>query len=349
MLGTVCLVSVLLLILPISSPFPADWKSSSAAQEIVGAQSTERLSKALSLEELQDILKTTPAEDRLRASSQYYTSGAHLAGKNQSQAEWTRDQWRASGVGADLVEYEVYLNYPQSHRLALLKTNKDNESTVEFEAKLKENVLEEDPTSGLDEQIPTFHGYSANGNVTAQYLFVNYGTYQDFEDLRAANISLEGKIAIAKYGGVFRGLVMKRAEELGMVGAILYTDPGDDGPKEKDGVAPYPEGFAREPSSVQRGSAQYLSKLPVHDRCNPSLPLASRRCISWRPHDPWLPIQTRSTSPINRGSNTQHSFPPDLLRRRYSHPNSTEWPWTQSLYIQQVLAKGWTWLQRRRL
>ncbi|KAI9656119.1 MAG: hypothetical protein M1831_004690 [Alyxoria varia] len=306
MLGTVCLVSILLLILPIASPFPADWKSSGAAQAPIGDQPPRRASEGLSLKELQDILKSTPAEDRLRASSEYYTSGAHLAGKNQSQAEWTRDQWRASGVEANLVDYDVYINYPQSHRLALLKTSDDQDTTVEYEAKLKENVLEEDPTSGLKEQIPTFHGYSANGNVTAQYLFVNYGTYQDFEDLRAANVSLEGKIAIAKYGGVFRGLIMKRAEELGMIGAILYTDPGDDGPKEKDGVAPYPEGYAREPSSVQRGSAQYLSVAPGDPTTpgypsKPGVPRKSTEGVI--PRIPSLPISYEDAVPLLKALN----------------------------------------------
>jgi N-acetylated-alpha-linked acidic dipeptidase len=121
-------------------------------------------------------------------------------------------------------------------------------------------VLKEDATSQLAERIPIFHGYSASGNVTAPYVFVNYGTYKDFEELQAANVSLEGKIALAKYGGVFRGLKVKRAQELGMVGVVMYTDPGDDGEvTEKNGNATYPDGPAREPSSVQRGSVQFLS------------------------------------------------------------------------------------------
>jgi N-acetylated-alpha-linked acidic dipeptidase len=115
----------------------------------------------------------------------------------------------------------------------------------------------------LENRIPTFHGYSASGNVTAPYVYVNYGTYQDFEDLVKANISLEGKIAIAKYGGIFRGLKVKRAEDLGMAGVVLFTDPGDDGiTTDENGVEQYPEGAARNPTSVQRGSTQFLSFAP---------------------------------------------------------------------------------------
>lgn len=150
----------------------------------------------------------------------------------------------------------MYLNYPLDHRLALLESGE-----VKFEATLEEPVLEQDATTGLDDRIPVFHGYSANGNVTAPYVFCNYGTYDDFEDLLEAKISLKGKIALVKYGGIFRGLKVKRASELGMIGAVIFTDPGDDGEvTEANGYKPYPEGPARHPLSVQRGSVSYLCK-----------------------------------------------------------------------------------------
>jgi N-acetylated-alpha-linked acidic dipeptidase len=198
---------------------------------------------ALEYEELQSILLNTPDAELARQSSQYYTSGPHLAGKNLSQALWTLERWQEYGIASSIVDYDVYINYPKGHRL-----------------ELEENVLDEDKSSQLVARVPTFHGYSASGNVTAPYVFVNYGTYRDFEELQAANISLAGKIALAKYGGVFRGLKVKRAQELGMIGCVMYSDPGDDGEvTAENGVATYPDGPAREPSSVQRGSVQFLS------------------------------------------------------------------------------------------
>ena len=214
----------------------------------------------------------TPKEEKAQEWSRYYTSGPHLAGKNYSQAEWTQERWEEFGIKADIVAYDTYINYPLGHRLALYEKDSsailDTDSgadiwKVKFEASLEEDVLEEDSTTGLENRIPTFHGYSASGNVTAPYVFVNYGTYQDYEDLIQANVSLEGKIAVAKYGGIFRGLKIKRAQDLGMVGAVLYSDPGDDGPvTEANGVAAYPNGPARNPTSVQRGSTQFLSFAP---------------------------------------------------------------------------------------
>jgi N-acetylated-alpha-linked acidic dipeptidase len=224
----------------------------------------------LKYEELLDILSATPEEEKAREWSKYYTSGPHLAGKNLSMAEWTRDRWQEWGVlQTEIVPYDVYINYPLGHRLAFLEKENDAKGEdpslaawkVKYEAGLEEDVLKDDPTTGRKDRIMTFHGYSASGNVTGQYVFVNYGTYYDFEDLVAANVSLKGKVALAKYGGIFRGLKVKRAEELGMIGCVIYSDPGDDGEVTKEnGDKTYPDGPARNPSSVQRGSVQDIGE-----------------------------------------------------------------------------------------
>lgn len=119
---------------------------------------------------------STPSEAKAKEWSQYYTSGPHLAGKNYSQAAWTRDRFEEFGIPAEIVTYEIYTNYPVSHRLALLQgkdasnssiTRRDNAFhdekafKVVFEASLEEDVLQADPTTGLKNRIPTFHGYSA--------------------------------------------------------------------------------------------------------------------------------------------------------------------------------------------
>jgi len=37
-------------------------------------------------------------------------------------------------------------------------------------------------------------------------VYVNYGSKEDFDELKAKGVDLHGKIAIARYGWVFRGL-----------------------------------------------------------------------------------------------------------------------------------------------
>lgn len=260
-------------------------------------------SDGLAYDKLKEILIATPDGEKAREWSRYYTAGAHLAGKNLSQAEWTRDRWTEWGVDhAEVVAYDVYINYPLDHRLALLRGGQ-----VEYEASLEEDVLEEDPTTGLPDRIPTFHGYSASGNVTASYVFCNYGTFADFEDLQNANVSLAGKIALVKYGGIFRGLKVKRASELGMIGVVIYSDPGDDGEvTELNGYKAYPDGPARNPSSVQRGSTQYLSIAPGDPTTigYPSKPGVPRQPVDGKiPDIPSLPISYQDALPLLRALN----------------------------------------------
>lgn len=231
------------------------------------SQSRGQNGQRLSYQELESIFLETPSSELAEKWLYYYTSGPHLAGKNLSQAEWTRDRWEEWGVSSDIVSYDTYINYPVDHSLSLLREVGGDGNTktweVAFKASLEEDVLEDDPTTALEDRIPTFHGYSASGNVTASFVYVNYGTYQDYQDLVDAGIQLEGKIAIAKYGGIFRGLKVKRAQELGVIGVLIYSDPGDDGEYTiANGYDSYPKGPARHPNSVQRGSVEFLSVSP---------------------------------------------------------------------------------------
>ena len=255
-LGAVLVVALILFLVPCPASREHDPESASKLPHKSWPQT-----QGLSYKHLQEVLHDTPSAENAREWTRYYTSGPHLAGKNLSQAVWTRERWQEFGVqDTEIISYDLFINYPRDHRLALLKKSGDS-TEVSFEASLEEDVLKEDPTTGLPDRVPTFHGYSASGNITAQFVYANFGTFDDFQDLADANIDLEGKIAIVKYGRNFRGLKVKRAQELGMVGVIMYDDPQSDGEiTEENGYKPYPEGPARNPSAVQRGSVQFLSK-----------------------------------------------------------------------------------------
>ncbi|KAI2468776.1 glutamate carboxypeptidase [Annulohypoxylon bovei var. microspora] len=190
--------------------------------------------------------------------SYYYTHGAHLAGKNLSMAEWTADRWRENGWNSSVVSYDVYLNYPVNKSLSLTYSN----GTI-YQPDLEEAVLDEDETTSYPNRIPTFHGYSASGSADAEFVYIGRGQQVDFDRLNELGVPLEGKVAVAKYGGPFRGLKVKNAQENGMIGVVIFTDTSDDGNiTEANGYAPYPDGPARNPSAVQRGSVQFLSIYP---------------------------------------------------------------------------------------
>jgi len=168
-------------------------------------------------------------------------------------------------------------------------------------------VLTEDDTTSYPDRIPTFHGYSFSGNASAEYVYVGRGQQVDFDRLEALGVELEGKIALAKYGGPFRGLKVKNAQEHGMIGAVIFTDPIDDGNMtEAKGVATYPNGPARNPSSVQRGSVQFLSIYPG----DPTTPgYVSKEGVERAdkggsvPHIPSIPISWVDAQPILQALN----------------------------------------------
>ncbi|KAL8922738.1 MAG: hypothetical protein Q9172_003453 [Xanthocarpia lactea] len=322
-LSTTLLVAVALFLVPLSWLPHQDWNDGWDQGSQSGLQwstpyphKSWPASQGISFEELQKVLINTPKEAKAREWSEYYASGPHLAGKNLTQALWTRERWQQFGIpDSNIVSYDIYINYPLGHRLALLESNTTNTEgdvsrqkyDVRYECTLEEDVLGKDPTTGLDNRVPTFHGYSASGDVTAQYVFVNFGTYLDFEDLVKGNITLEGKIAIVKYGRGFRGLKVKRAQQLGMAGVVIYTDPQEDGEiTEKNGYKPYPHGPARNPSSVQRGSVMFID-LAAGDPTTigyPSKPGAPRQNTSdILPSIPSVPISYQDALPLLRSLN----------------------------------------------
>ncbi|KAF9698551.1 hypothetical protein EKO04_003673 [Ascochyta lentis] len=234
--------------------------------------------------------------------SYYYTHGDHIAGRNESMAQWTADKWSSYGFTSRLDEYYVFLNYPVSHSLVLTYPNGST-----YTPTLQEAVLEEDPTTSYPNSISTFHGYSFTGNASAEYVYVGRGQQVDFDRLQALGVELEGKIALAKYGGPFRGLKVKNAQDHGMIGTVIFSDPGDDGNMtEAKGQLAYPNGPARNPTTVQRGSVQFLSTYPG-DPTTPGYvskedsPRSDRSTIT--PQIPSLPISWIEAQPLLQALN----------------------------------------------
>jgi N-acetylated-alpha-linked acidic dipeptidase len=138
-------------------------------------------------------------------------------------------------------------------------------------------------------------------------VYVGRGQQVDFDRLQALGVQLEGKIALAKYGGPFRGLKVKNAQDHGMIGTVIFSDPGDDGNMtEAKGVAAYPAGGARNPSTVQRGSVQFLSTYPGDPTTpgyvsKPDSERTDRSSIT--PQIPSLPISWIEAQPLLQALN----------------------------------------------
>ncbi|KAL2066034.1 hypothetical protein VTL71DRAFT_2105 [Oculimacula yallundae] len=229
--------------------------------------------------------------------SYYYTHENKIAGLGKAAAQWTADKWAESGFQSRLDEYEVYLNYPVS---ASLHVNFPNGTKEEIN--LVEDQLPEDDVTSRPDNQPTFHGFSASGDVTAEYVYVGRGQQVDFDRLVALGVELEGKIALAKYGGPFRGLKVKNAQDHGMIGTVIFTDTDGDGEiTVANGYEAYPNGPARHPNAVQKGSVLFLSTSPGDPTTpgypsKPGVPRASPDDV--KPRIPSLPISYSAAQPL---------------------------------------------------
>jgi N-acetylated-alpha-linked acidic dipeptidase len=161
--------------------------------------------------------------------------------------------FRSWGYDTEISTYHVLFPTPKTRLLELL-------GPKPFRAKLEEPVLPEDKTSGLKaNQLPTYNAFSADGDVTAELVFVNRGIPEDYETLERMGISVKGKIVIAKYGGSWRGIKPKVAAEHGAIGCLIYSDPEDDGYAAGD---VYPKGPWRPEYGAQRGSVLDMPVAP---------------------------------------------------------------------------------------
>ncbi len=119
----------------------------------------------------------------------------------------------------------------------------------------REPAIPGDPFSAHPDLAGGFSAYSASGDVTAEVVYANTGTKDDFARLKSLGIDLAGKVVIARMGGNFRGYKEKFAREAGAAALIIYPDPRDMGYAQG---LPYPEGGYYTPESIHRGSLPTL-------------------------------------------------------------------------------------------
>ena len=198
--------------------------------------------------------RAIPEPARMREAMRRLSLRPHHLGSpyGKDNAEWLRAQFASYGFDATIERFDVLFPTPITRVLELVAPTK-------FTARLDEPVVKEDPsTSQKSEQLPTYNAFSADGDVTAPLVYVNYGVPADYDLLERQGVSVKGAIVIARYGGSWRGIKPKVAYEHGAVGALIYSDPRDDGFGAGD---TYPAGPYRPKDGVQRGS---VLDMPVY-------------------------------------------------------------------------------------
>src|SRR5690606_22483357 len=107
-------------------------------------------------------------------------------------ALFIKDKLTSWGFDTKIDTVHVLFPTPKTRILELTEPTK-------FKASLMEKPFKEDGTSGQTKDVlPPYHAYSANGDVTAELVFVNYGIPADYEELERLGIHVKGKIVIAK-------------------------------------------------------------------------------------------------------------------------------------------------------
>ena len=153
-------------------------------------------------------------------------------------------KFKSYGWDAAIETYQVLFPSPKVRMLEMTAPTK-------YKAILEEPAYKEDATSGHPDQLPSYNAWSADGDVSAELVFVNFGLPEDYETLNKLGIDVKGKIVIARYGRSWRGIKPKVAQEHGAIGCIIYSDPKEDGYYQGD---VYPKGSFKNEFGVQRGS-----------------------------------------------------------------------------------------------
>ena len=171
---------------------------------------------------------------------------------DKANAEMMLKLFQSWGWDAHIETFSVLYPTPKEEALELV-------SPTIYKAVLHEPPVEGDRTSAqADNVLPPYNAYGADGDVTAELVYVNYGMPDDYRELERHGVDVKGKIIIARYGAGWRGLKPKLAYQHGAVGCIIYSDPYDDGYWQGD---VYPKGPFRDADGVQRGS---VADMPVY-------------------------------------------------------------------------------------
>jgi N-acetylated-alpha-linked acidic dipeptidase len=171
---------------------------------------------------------------------------------SKENAEYILSQFKKFGWDTKIETFHVLFPTPKTRLLEMT-------FPTPYKAGLREPAIKEDATSGQEGQLPTYNAWSADGDITAELVFVNYGLPDDYEVLDKMGVDVKGKIVIAKYGRSWRGIKPKVAQEHGAIGCIIYSDPADDGYFLGD---VYPKGAFKNEYGVQRGSVMDMVIYP---------------------------------------------------------------------------------------
>lgn len=277
----------------LSAPFPAPLPAQASANQTVAGYGDFATEARIENEFL-----AVPSAKRAGEELKTLTSAPHVAGtpEDRKTALYVAAQFRAAGLDTQIVPYRVLIDWPKEVHVEAYAPDGRLLMTGPTPAHVKSDPFEEDPRI-----IMPYNASSASGDLTAEVVYANYGRLQDFKELAARHVDLQGKIVLCRYGGNFRGVKVYLAEQRGAAAVLIYSDPQDDGYFKGD---VWPNGPWRPDTAVQRGSVQYLFKYPGDPETpgvasTPDLPDSARTSpYGSQPHIPSIPLSYHDAAPI---------------------------------------------------
>ncbi|KAM3351145.1 hypothetical protein ACQJBY_023257 [Aegilops geniculata] len=195
----------------------------------------------------QSLFLSLGSNDTAAAHLRALTVRPHLAGTeaNALAADHVVSTLSSLSFPTRVTPYEVLLSYPVRRSLSLSAPGRDATAFA-----LVQDTYPGDPYAAASaEVVPTFLAYAASGSAAAEVVYANYGRTEDYAYLASRGVNVTGKVALARYGKVYRGDIVKNARDAGAAAAVIFTDPKDYTP----GKA-FPDGPWMPPTGVQVGS-----------------------------------------------------------------------------------------------
>ena len=229
---------------------------------------------------LEDRFLDVPTSSGALENAAVFAQRPHYAGSDGDYklAYFVRDKFKEYGLDAVVEPLTARIDTPRKLALELVPTGarpvtlpaytalaSRKKKRAEIAAKTK--GVDTAPADGFDlRELPDpadpetanpavglpFLAGSGDGDVTGPLVYAGHGTAADYAILSAHGIDVKGAVVLMRFGAEPRGALVRRAQGLGAIAAVLFDDPADDGAGRgavypERPVAPDPLGAARQP------------------------------------------------------------------------------------------------------
>ncbi|XP_077183260.1 aminopeptidase NAALADL1 [Paroedura picta] len=206
---------------------------------------------------LRDFMNQVEAGN-IRENLRILSSKPHIATTDGDKdlVQLLLSRWKDPETGLDSATeavYEVFLSFPDSERPNSVAVVLENGTHAFFSRQKEENLTTDQADPAV---VQPYAAYAPPGNPQGKLVYANQGKLSDYQELVRNGIDLNGTIAITRYGGAGRADKAINGARFGVIGVVVYTDPGDINDKKASAKETYPYSWYLPPSGVERGSYQ---------------------------------------------------------------------------------------------